>query len=463
MCKRPVRGCARPWRRRASKWHGCRRSSPPWKTSSWPWWRPRSGKRHEQSIVGQQAIPCSAGGLAAGTATYHHRRQDRRRYKAREGRMSYRRLRAIFIKELHHITRDARSLGMALAVPVMFLLLFGFALSLDVDRIPTLVYDQDGTVESRELIRQFQGSRFFDIRGLVNDYSEIERAIDRSRILMAVVIPRDYSRNVTAGREASVQIVLDGSDSNTASIALGYAESVVRNHSLVLRSTTMNRRGGEQVRPPVDARLRVLYNSSLESKNYVVPGLIAVILQIIAALLTSLTIAREWEMGTMEQILSTPLRPAEMVLGKMFAYFAVGLADAAIAVLVGVFVFEVPFRGSLPLLVLSTCVFLFGALFWGIFVSAAAKTQLMAYQLGILSSFLPAFLLSGFVYSIETMPWVIQAITHIVPARYVVTILKGIFLKGVGLSVLWGELGFLTLFALIVFLLATRKLNQKLG
>jgi ABC-2 type transport system permease protein len=345
----------------------------------------------------------------------------------------------------------------------MFLLLFGFALSLDVDRIPTLVYDQDGTVESRELIRQFQGSRFFDIRGLVNDYSEIERAIDRSRILMAVVIPRDYSRNVTAGREASVQIVLDGSDSNTASIALGYAESMVRNHSLVLRATTMNRRGGEHVSPPVDARLRVLYNSSLESKNYVVPGLIAVILQIIAALLTSLTIAREWEMGTMEQILSTPLRPAEMVLGKMLAYFAVGLADATIAVLVGVFVFEVPFRGSVVLMVVSTCVFLFGALFWGIFVSAAAKTQLMAYQLGILSSFLPAFLLSGFVYSIESMPTVIQVITHIVPARYVVTILKGIFLKGVGFGVLWGELGFLALYAALVFVLATRKLNQKLA
>jgi ABC-2 type transport system permease protein len=377
--------------------------------------------------------------------------------------MSYRRLRAIFIKELHHITRDARSLYMALAVPVMFLLLFGFALSLDVDRIPTLVYDQDGTVESRDLIRQFQGSRFFDIRGFVNDYGEIERAIDRSRILMAVVIPRDYSRNVDAGHEASVQIVLDGSDSNTASIALGYAESVVRNSSLVLRTTTMNRRGGERVSPPVDARLRVWYNSSLESKNYVVPGLIAVILQIIAALLTSLTIAREWEMGTMEQILSTPLRPAEMVLGKMLAYFAVGLADATIAVLVGVFVFQVPFRGSLLLMVVSTCVFLFGALFWGIFVSAAAKTQLMAYQLGILSSFLPAFLLSGFVYSIETMPTVIQVITRIVPARYVVTILKGIFLKGVGFGVLWGELGFLALYAVLVFVLATRKLNQKLA
>jgi len=377
--------------------------------------------------------------------------------------MSYRRMRAVFIKELHHITRDSRSLALALALPVLMLLLFGFALSLDVDRIPTMIYDQDRTAESRALVRQFEGSRFFEVRGMVRDYATIERAIDRSRILMGVVIPRDYSQQLGAGRAAQVQILLDGSDSNTASIALGYAESLVRGYSLELRTLALNRRAGEHLAPPVDARLRVWYNSSLESKNYVVPGLIAVILQIIAALLTSLTIAREWEMGTMEQILSTPLRPAEMVLGKMFAYFAVGLADATIAVLVGVFVFEVPFRGSLPLLAVSTCVFLFGALFFGIFVSAAARTQAAAYQMGILSSFLPAFLLSGFVYSIETMPWVIQVITHIVPARYMVTILKGIFLKGVGLSVLWGELGFLTLYALIVFLLATRKLNQKLG
>jgi ABC-2 type transport system permease protein len=376
-------------------------------------------------------------------------------------RRSYRRLRAICVKELHHITRDSRSLAMALAVPVMMLLLFGFALSLDVDRVPTMLYDQDQTPASRALVRVFEGSRYFDLH-MVSDTATIERAIDRSRVLMGVVIPRDYSQELGAGRTAQVQILLDGSDSNTASIALGYAESLVRGYSLTLRTTALNRRGGERLGAPVDARLRVWYNSSLESKNYVVPGLIAVILQIIAALLTSLTIAREWEMGTMEQLLSTPLRPAELVLGKMMAYFAVGVADAAIAVLVGIFVFGVPFRGSFALLGLSTCVFLFGALFWGIFVSAAAKTQLQAYQMGILSSFLPAFLLSGFVYSIESMPLVIRVITHVVPSRYVVTILKGIFLKGVGLSVLWQELGFLLLYAVIVFVLATRKLNQKL-
>src|SRR5262249_6808557 len=277
-----------------------------------------------------------------------------------------------------------------------------------------------------------------------------------------VVISRDYSENVGAGREALVQLLIDGSDSNTASIVLGYAETVVRNYSLTLRAGSMNRRAGDRFAPPVEARLRVWYNSSLESKNYVVPGLIGVILQIIAALLTSLTIAREREMGTMEQLLSTPLRPVEIVIGKMLAYFAVGLADSTIALLVGLFVFRVPLRVSRPLLAVATCVFLVGALFWGILVSAASKTQLEAYQLGLLSSFLPAFLLSGFVYSIEDMPRLIQAITHIIPARYMVTIMKGVFLKGVGLGVLWGELGFLALYAAIVFVLAARKVNQKL-
>lgn len=378
--------------------------------------------------------------------------------------MSYRRLRAILIKELHHITRDSRSLGMALAVPVMMLLLYGYALSLDVDQVPTLIYDQDRTQASQDLIHQFQGSKYFDILGVVDSYKPIERGIDSNRILMGVTIPRDYGKSIAEGRETPVQILLDGSDSNTASIVLGYAESLVRGYSLQLRSDMQNRRGaGLASVPPVDAQLRVWYNSSLESKNYVVPGLIAVILQIISALLTSLTIAREWEMGTMEQLLSTPMRPTEMVLGKMLAYFVVGVADAAMAVIVGLTVFTVPLRGSFILMVVSLSLFLVGVLFWGIFVSAAAKTQLQAYQMGLLSSFLPAFLLSGFVYEIQTMPWIIQVITHIIPARYVVTIMKGVFLKGVGLNVLAMEFGFLALYATVVFLAAVRKVNQKLA
>lgn len=377
--------------------------------------------------------------------------------------MNLRRTRAIFQKEFRHILRDSRSLIMALVLPMFLMLLFGYALNLDVDRIPTLVYDGDHSPASRGLIEQFRGSRFFEIEGFVDNYSDIEKGIDRSRILMALVIPRDYSRRVEAGDKTSVQILLDGSDSNTATIALGYAQSVVEGYAADLRSGARNLRAGMRPVNPVDPLVRVLYNNTLESKNYVVPGLIAVILMIIAALLTSLTMAREWEMGTMEQLMSTPVRPAEIVCGKMFAFFTIGAIDTALSVLVGILVFDVPFRGNVWFLVVTSCTFLTGSMFWGILLSAVAKSQLLAFQMGILSSFLPSFMLSGFIYATENMPPVIQGITYLVPTRYFVTIMKGVFLKGAGLEILWSELLILAAFSIVVFLLATRALKQKLA
>jgi ABC-2 type transport system permease protein len=377
--------------------------------------------------------------------------------------MNLRRTRAVARKEFLHILRDPRSLIMALAVPLVMLLLFGYALTLDVDRIPMLIYDSDRSPESRDLIEQFRGSRYFQILGSVDEYKTIERKIDRDQILLSVVIPRDYSRNLKAGKEAEVQLILDGSDSNTASIALGYAEGLLRTYALELRSNALNRKGGGHLEIPVEAQLRVWYNSELKSKNYIVPGLIAVIMMIIASLLTSLTIAREWEMGTMEQLLSTPVRPAELVLGKMSAFFTVGVIDMLVAIGVGVLIFRAPLRGNPLFLFFTGCVFLFGALCWGILLSALARSQLLAYQMGMVTSYLPAFLLSGFIYSIENMPMVIQVITHIVPARYFISILKGVFLKGVGPEVLWAEVGFLLAYAAVVFLLATRKLKQKMA
>lgn len=377
--------------------------------------------------------------------------------------MNLRRLGAMFRKEAHHIVRDPRSLGMALAVPLLLLLLFGYALSLDVDRIPTLIYDLNRTAMSRQLISQFEGSRYFDIRGFVDNDKAIEQGIDKGKILMGIAIPVDFSDKLGSGQEVSVQILLDGSDSNTAAIAKGYAESVLRGYSFKVRAEAQNRRGGMRLVSPIDPRIRVWYNSSLESRNYIVPGLIAVILMIIAALLTSMTIAREWEMGTMEQLMSTPLRPAEIVLGKMLAFFVIGVVDIIVCVVVGVFVFHVPLRGSIVLLGVTSCVFLCGALFWGILISVIAKSQLLAFQMGILSSFLPAMMLSGFIYAIDTMPIPIQAITYIVSARYFVTILKGIYLKGVGLSVLWAEVLFLVVYSVVVFLIAVKKLRAKLA
>ena len=375
--------------------------------------------------------------------------------------MNLRRLKAVTKKELLHIVRDARSLYLALALPLVMLLLFGYALTLDVDRIPTYVYDQDQTPQSRELINQFRGSRYFQILGNINDYKTIERGIDKSTVLLGVVIPNEYSRHLLAGEEADVQLLVDGSDSNTAGIALGYAQIIVQSYAAQLRSDVQVRRGGQPLRVPVEPRIRVWYNSDLKSKNFIVPGLIAVTMMIIAAMLSSLTIAREWENGTMEQLLSTPVRPGELVLGKLLAYFALGLADMFISIIVGVFIFQVPFRGNALFLFFTSCLFLFGALSWGIFISATARTQLQAYQLGMLSSFLPGYILSGFVYSITNMPKAIQVISYVVPARYFVTILNGVFLKGIGIRFLWLEVLMLAAYASLIFWRATKKMRQK--
>jgi ABC-2 type transport system permease protein len=377
--------------------------------------------------------------------------------------MNVRRLKAVTKKELLHIVRDARSLYLALALPLVMLLLFGYALTLDVDRIPTYIYDQDGTPQSRELIDQFRGSRYFQILGEIHDYKTVERGIDKNAILLGVVIPNNYSRHLLAGEETDVQLLVDGSDSNTAGIALGYAQIIVQSYAAQLRSNLQVRRGGQPLRVPVEPRIRVWYNSDLKSKNFIVPGLIAVTMMIIAAMLSSLTIAREWENGTMEQLLSTPVRPGELVLGKLLAYFALGLADMFISIVVGVFIFQVPFRGNALFLFFTSCLFLFGALSWGIFISATARTQLQAYQLGMLSSFLPGYILSGFVYSITNMPKAIQVISYIVPARYFVTILNGVFLKGIGIRFLWLEVLMLAAYASLIFWRATKKMRQKVA
>jgi ABC-2 type transport system permease protein len=377
--------------------------------------------------------------------------------------MNLRRLGAIFRKEALHILRDVRSLIAALLVPVSMLLLFGYALTLDVDRIPTAVQDLDQTPQSRALIERFRGSRYFTIVQQDGGYRAMEIEIDHGRLLLGIVIPRGYARTLARSEEAQVQLLLDGSDSNTAAIAAGYAEAVVMAHSADLRDRALRARGMGELKMPLDPRIRVLYNNELKSKNFIIPGLIAVILMIISALLTSLTVAREWESGTMEQLLSTPVRPAELLLGKLLAYFVLGMTDMAVALVLGVGVFGVPLNGSLWLLTAFSALFLFGALCWGIFLSTVTRSQLLAFQASMVSSFLPAFLLSGFMYAIENMPFVVQQVTRIVPARYFVTALQGIFLKGVGLEVLWVEAVFLFVYAALIFTLAVRRMRQKMA
>jgi ABC-2 type transport system permease protein len=377
--------------------------------------------------------------------------------------MNARRTWAVARKESLHIIRDWRSLVMGIAIPILLLLLFGYALTLDVDEVPLVVWDQSGTQASRDFISRFEGSPYFSLRPVVQTYAEIERAIDAGSALVALVIPVDFARDVGSGRVARAQAIVDGSDSNTATIVLGYLETVARTYNQDLAIEQAARASGRTVTVPLDLRSRVWFNADMESKNYIIPGLIAVIMMVIAAMLTSLTVAREWETGTMEQVISTPLTGPELILGKLLPYFGIGMLDVLVAVLMGEFLFEVPLRGSVALLFGMAAVFLAGALSLGMLISIVTKAQLLASQLAMVVTFLPAFLLSGFMYDISNMPKAIQAITHVVPARYFVSLLKGIYLKGIGLELLMMEAALLAAFGLIVLLAANLAFKKKMA
>ncbi|GAB4350304.1 MAG: ABC transporter permease [Candidatus Abyssubacteria bacterium] len=368
---------------------------------------------------------------------------------------------AIARKEFIHILRDPRSLAMAIAIPMLLLLLFGYALTLDVDNVPMAIWDQSQSHASREFVSRFDDSAYFSIRRHVRNYEEMERAIDSREALMGLVIPLDFARDIEGGRTASAQLIVDGSDSNTATIAIGYADAVARTYSEEVAIREIRRSGGA-LSEPLELRPRAWFNAEMESKNYIIPGLIAVIMMVIAALLTSLTVAREWERGTMEQLISTPVKGRELILGKLLPYFAIGMFDVLLAVLMGEFLFRVPLRGSAALLFAMAAIFLAGALSLGMLISILTKSQLLASQLAMVLTFLPSFLLSGFMYAIANMPRPIQVMTHLIPARYFVALLKGIYLKGVGLEVLAIEAGLLTLFGVLMVLLANRKFKKKL-
>ena len=376
--------------------------------------------------------------------------------------MNGRRVWAVARKESLHVIRDFRSLLMAIATPVLLLMLFGYALTLDVDDVPVAVWDQSGTGRSRELISRFDGSRYFSLRMYVDNYEDLVRAIDEGRVMMGLVVPRDFAQKVDVGRDAPVQLIVDGSDSNTATIAIGYADVIAQIYALDLTVEQNERRGGANLAIPLDVLPRVWFNEELESRNYIIPGLIAVIMMVIAAMLTSLTVAREWERGTMEQLISTPVKPTELILGKLLPYFAIGMCDVVLAVLMGEFVFDVPLRGNVALLFGTSVLFLTGALAMGILISIVTKSQLLSSQVAVVATFLPAFLLSGFIFTIANMPRVIQMVTYLVPARYFVVILKGIYLKGVGLEILAGQVGLLAVYAGVMMLLANMKLRKRL-
>lgn len=375
-----------------------------------------------------------------------------------------RRIVAVGRKEFLHVLRDPRSLALGILMPLIMLFLFGYALTLDVDQVPLAVWDQSTTPQSRELISRFSGSRYFSLLNHATSYHELEQAIDRRDALIALVIPADFANRLTAGQQPTLQLILDGSDPNTATIAQAYAEGIVLGWSRqILLQQIQRQRPQAIVSPQLEIRPRVWFNSDLVSRNFIFPGLIPVIMMIVAALLTALSMAREWETGTMEQIVTMPVRKWELILGKLAPYFCIGVVDLLLSVGVGYLVFGVPLKGSLWLLAGLSLLFLLGALAVGMLISIIAKSQLLASQLALLVTVLPAFLLSGFIFPLENMPAPIQAVSHIVVARYFVSILRGIYLKDVGLGVLWPQALFLLGFAFLILSLAIIKFKKKLG
>lgn len=376
--------------------------------------------------------------------------------------MSLTRLLAVAKKEVLHILRDTRSLGIVVVMPVTLMLLFGYGVNLDLKGLPVYVYDQDGSQQSQDLLKRFQASEYFHIVRVVDNVPAIARALDSGQAKMGIVIPWDFSQRLSRGGPAKVQALVDASDDNTANVLMGYAQAVVQGYSAGLQVDWLQAHGETLQPAPISVQTRTWYNEDLESSAFIIPGVLALVMSVIGAFLTSLTIAREWERGSMEQLISTPVTSMEIMLGKLAPYFVLGMLDVAVCAVVAIGWFHVPFRGSYMTLTVCSGLFMAVVLSLGFFISVVAKSQLAASQIALIITFLPAFLLSGFLFAIEQMPRVLQWITYVFPARYYVSLLKKIFLKGTPVALLTSDLLPLAGFALVLTLVATRSFHKRL-
>jgi ABC-2 type transport system permease protein len=377
--------------------------------------------------------------------------------------MKIRRLKAIAVKEVLQIWRDPRSLMIALAMPFMQMFLLGYGVTLDLKHIPVCTFDREGSANSQDLLKRFAASAYFSVTNNVQNYPALTAAIDRADCKIGIVVPPDFSERLADTGSSSVQAILDATDDNTANVAYGYALSVVSGYSTNVGLVQSARQGHElsQVQP-MTVQSRVWFNEDLESRNFVIPGLVAVILALVGAQLTSLTISREWERGTMELLISTPVKPSELMIGKLVPYLLLGWLDAAFCLVLAAVWFGVPFRGTLVTLFVTTTLFLVVVLGIGYLLSVLIHSQLGASQIALLVTMLPTNLLSGYVFPIDQMPAVVEKLTYLVYARYYVTIIKAIFLKGAGIPALAAPILALLFYAAAVMILAARAFRKAL-
>jgi drug efflux transport system permease protein len=377
--------------------------------------------------------------------------------------MQWHRLNAIARKEVIQIRRDLRSLLIIVAMPLLLMHAFGYGVSFDIKHIPVFVYDREGSQQSQDLLKHFQASEYFSVVQSVASYAGLVQALDAGWCRVAIVIPSDFSEKLKTGGPVGVQALLDATDNNTANVSVGYSEAVIQSYNRKVQLEWLQRHGQITLQPAVSVDARTWFNEDLESTANIVPGVVAIVMAVIGSFLTSLTIAREWERGTMEQLVSTPVTPLEVMIGKLVPYFVIGLFDTALCAGIGIWWFDVPFRGHWSVFLFSSTLFLTVVLSLGYFISVVAKSQLAASQAALIATFLPAFLLSGFIYPIDQMPAGIQVITHLIPARYFMTISRDVFLKGTSIDLIFNELLALGIFALLLTFLATRAFHKKLS
>ena len=359
-------------------------------------------------------------------------------------------IRSVVKKEFRQIRRDSRSLAFMIFLPAFMLLMFGFALTLDVKHIALAVVDEDGSQASREIVNLFGTTEYFDLKAVLPATGAIDPLMARGDIKAALVIPPRFAADLLAGRSPSVQVMVDGSNALSGTTAGGYVAAILQAYSQRITLETLARRGLGRLSVPIAAEVRVWYNPELRSSNFLIPGLVAFILMAIVTVSTASSVVREKERGTMDQLRISSLRSSDLIIGKMIPYALVSLGAAHLVLLLSQVLFGVGLKGSYPLLLLAMVLFVCGALGQGLFISSVTRTQQVAFLLALLTSMLPTFILSGFVFPVRNMPAVIQAITYFVPARYFLAALRAIVLKDAGLAAIWQQILFLAVFALLM-------------
>ncbi|MDP2207541.1 MAG: ABC transporter permease [Bacteroidota bacterium] len=374
--------------------------------------------------------------------------------------MNIKRVKPIIIKEFRQIRRDKRSLGVLLVFPAFLVLLIGYALNFDVKHISVAVFDQDKTQSSREFVRSFSNSEYFDFNYSVQSYEEIDKLLDEGKVLVVFVIPTNFSKELLAGRDAKLQILVDGSNSNTATTAIGYSNAIVQAYSMRIALETLAR-SGKELYVPIDLHPKVWYNPELISAKFLVPGLIGFILMLSAVVSTSLSVVREKERGTMDQMMVSPLKTGEIILGKTISYLIIALVASVLVLLIGYFFFDISIRGSIIWLYVGIFIFLLAALGQGLLISAISHTQQVAFIISVFSTLLPALILSGFVFPIRSMPIALQVISNVTPPKFFLIVIRDVILKGVGPAAFWEQLVYMGIFAAVTLGLSTRLLLKR--